>query len=235
MEALLGRVRKMPGNWNLYEIAWLSAFAAIAVVSCVADGDTPFGFTIFTSGVLCVLLAAKGNIATYAFGAYNTLGYAWIAYSAGLFGEMALNLFFYVPMNVVGFFMWRRRMRSPGQVSMRRLGAPQVAVLGCAVAAGIVAVGWGLAQIPGQATPCLDATTNVLSVAATLLMNARFREQWLCYIVLDGFTVAMWALRLLAGTPEALLMLVMWTAYLVNAFYGMYVWSCGSRSPAKGA
>ena len=228
MAPLSERIRRLPGGWNLYEALWLASFVAIAVVSTVTSGDTPLGFTVFLSGVLCVLLAAKGNIATFLFGAYNVLGYAWIAYQAGLYGEMGLNLLFFAPMNVVGFCMWRRRMRTPEQVSMRRLEAWQVAVLGVAVAAGIAGLGRCLSQIPGQASPYLDAATNVLSIAATLLMNARFREQWLCYIVLDGFTVVMWLLRLLAGTPDALLMLVMWTAYLVNAFYGMYVWTRGS-------
>jgi len=223
-------MRKILGTWNLYELAWLATFAVIAVVSTVASGDTPFGLSVFASGVLCVLLAAKGNIATFAFGAYNTLGYAWIAWQAGLFGEMALNLLFYTPMNVIGFAMWRKRMQDTGAVAMRRLTGAQVALLAGVLAAGVAGLGYGLAQIPGQASPYLDATTNVLSVAAALLMNARYREQWLCFIVLDGFTVAMWLLRLAAGVPDALLMVVMWSAYLVNAFYGMYVWTRGSAA-----
>lgn len=221
-------LRKILGTWNAYEVVWLMSFLGIAVVSTVSTGDTLFGLSVFLSGVLCVLMAAKGNIATFLFGAYNTLGYAWIAYQAGLFGEMALNLLFFAPMNVIGFLMWRRRMQTPSSVAMRRLTSRQMALVGALAVAGVAGLGYALALIPGQATPYLDATTNVLSVAATLLMNARFREQWLCYIVLDGFTVLMWALRLAAGVDGALLMVVMWAAYLVNAFYGMYVWTRGS-------
>ena len=224
-------LRKILGTWNLYELVWLGAFAIIALASTLLSGDTPFGLSVFASGVLCVLLAAKGNIATFAFGAYNVLGYAWIAWQAGLYGEMALNLLFYTPMNVIGFLMWRKRLEGGGgTVAMRRLTAPQVALLAAGTALGVAALGYGLAQIPGQASPYLDATTNVLSMAAAVLMNARYREQWLCFIVLDGFTVAMWLLRLAAGMPNALLMVVMWAAYLVNAFYGMHIWTRGSAA-----
>ena len=232
MEKLLGK--KIIGTWNAYEVLWLAVFCIMAVYITLSTGDTFFGFTVFLSGVLCVLMAAKGNPITFVFGAYNVLGYAWLAFQAGLYGEMALNLLFFTPMNVVGFVLWRKKMEDPGTVSMRRLTAKQTALVGVAAAAGIAALGFGLSQILGQASPYLDATTNVLSVTATLLMNARFREQWLCYIVLDGFTVLMWVLRLMAGTPDSLIMVLMWAAYLVNAFYGMYKWSKGSKAE-KGA
>lgn len=232
LKRLLGK--RIDGSWNMYEALWLAAFSIIAVVSTVSSGDTFFGFTVFFSGVLCVLLAAKGNVMTYVFGVYNVAGYAWIAYQNGLFGELALNLAFFMPMNIIGFIVWRKKLETPQRVSMRRLRPAQLALVGVAAVAGTAALGYGLSQIAGQNSPYLDAVTNVLSVIATLLMVARFREQWACYIILDGFTVAMWALRLVAGSPDGLIMVVMWSAYLVNAFYGYYVWSKNSKAAATG-
>lgn len=62
------------------------------------------------TGILCVIFAAKGNILTYGFGIINSLGYAYTAYHNGLYGEVGLNILFYIPMNIVGFFMWKRFM-----------------------------------------------------------------------------------------------------------------------------
>lgn len=219
---------RIAGSWNVYEALWLAAFSVIAIVSTVSSGDTFFGFTVFLSGVLCVLLAAKGNVMTYLFGVYNVAGYAWIAYQNGLFGELALNLAFFMPMNIVGFAMWRKKLEAPRRVSMRRLRPLQLAIVGVVAVLATVALGFGLSHIAGQNSPYLDAVTNVLSIAATLLMVARFREQWLCYIILDGFTVLMWTLRLMAGSPDGLIMVVMWAAYLINAFYGYCIWTKNS-------
>lgn len=216
-------------GWSLYERLWLCLFTLIALIVNLLSGESPFGLLVFLSGVLCVILAAKGSLLNYPVGMLNTLGYAWLSYQNGLYGEMGLNLFFFVPMNLAGLFLWRRHMQG-GAVRMRRMHLPAVllAALGCA--GGILAMGFGLSCIPGQNSPYIDAATNVLSVAATILMVRRYREQWFAYLALNAFTVFMWALRTAAGSPEGPLMLVMWSAYLINAVYGLRVWSRGAAA-----
>ncbi len=214
-------------NWKWYEIAWLALFSGIAVAVSALSKESIFNFSVFLTGVLCVVLAAKGNIWTYIFGMYNTFGYAYLAYTNGLFGEMGLNLFFFVPMNIVGYFMWKKHIS--GQcVEMRKLKiTPALAIFaGCAV--GIAGFGYLLSLIAGQNTPYIDATTNVLSIVATLLMILRYREQWVLYMALNVFTMLMWTIRLRGGSPKGTIMVVMWSAYLVNSVYGYYTWSVGA-------
>lgn len=215
-------------GWNLFEIAWLASFSSIAVGFTVISKDSLLGFTIFITGVLCVVLAAKGNLMSYVFGMYNTVGYAYLAYVNGLFGEVMLNLLFFVPMNVVGFYMWKNN-RKDGKLSMRQMEPKGLLLVGAVCAIGCLLLGIGLSFIPGQNSPYIDAITTVLSIVATLLMVRRFKEQWLVYIVLNMFTVLLWVIRMLEGSGEALLMIVMWSAYLVNAVYGYYNWSKGIK------
>lgn len=211
-----------------FAMAWLAAFTLAAVWITIAGGDGPFGFTVFLSGVLCVFLAASGSILTYPIGVYNTIGYAWMSWQNGLFGEVGLNLLFFLPMNVVGFFMWRGHIDG-GVVAMRRLRREWTTAILAASAACIAVLGYGLSLLNGQNTPYIDAATNVLSVTATLLMLYRYREQWTVYILLNVLTVAMWAMRTAMGSPEGPLMIAMWSAFLVNAFYGHHVWSRGAE------
>lgn len=219
----------MMGAWRPFEVAWLTAFVAVAVVITLVTGDNLFGFAIFLSGVLCVVLAAKGSILNYPIGLVNTIGYGYLAMRNGLFGEQWLNWGFYAPMAVIGFLLWRKHTNRT-IVEMRRLGGPMLALLALVCAALIAAGGFGLSQIDGQNTPYIDATTNVLTVAATLLAATRFREQWGFYLVLNAFTVIMWVIRWAAGSPDGPLMVLMWSAYFVNAAYGYYVWTKGSRA-----
>jgi len=215
-------------GWSAYELVWLGVFCGIAVGLTVIMKDSLFGFTVFLTGVLCVVLAAKGNLMSYVFGMYNTFGYAYLAYTNGIYGEMLLNLLFFVPMNVVGFFLWRKH-QDGGKLEMRRMNLRGILWTGAACVLGSVMIGFFLSLILTQNSPYIDAITNVLSVVATFLMVWRYKEQWLVYIVLNAFTVLLWVLRTLDGSPDGLLMIVMWSAYLINAAYGYYTWNKGAK------
>jgi nicotinamide mononucleotide transporter len=219
-------------GWNLYELIWLGLFSSVAIVLTLLMKDTLFGFTVFITGVLCVVLAAKGNLLTYLFGMYNTLGYAYLSYTNGLFGEVMLNLLFFIPMNVVGFMMWKRH-QTGGKLVMRQMTLAGLSMVAIACILGSAALGFGLSFIPEQNSPYLDAITTVLSIIATFLMVRRFKEQWLVYIVLNIFTVALWLIRTLDGSPDGLLMIVMWSAYLINAIYGYYNWNKGVKEAVR--
>ena len=215
-------------GWNAFEITWLLSFSALAIALSILWKNSFLDFSVFLSGVLCVVLAAKGNIWTYSFGMYNTFGYAYLAYTNGLYGEMGLNLFFFVPMNVVGYVLWKPKLEG-GYVQMRALKPSQILLTAVASLLGILGLGYSLSLIPSQNNPYIDAITDVLSVFATFLMVYRFREQWLLYILLNVFTVLLWSIRTAQGSPEGPLMIVMWTAFLINAGYGYYNWNRGAK------
>lgn len=213
-------------NWKLYEIIWLLIFSLVAISLTIMWKDTLFGFSVFITGVLCVVLAAKGNIWTYYFGMYNTFGYAYLANNNGLFGEMGLNLLSFAPMNIIGFIIWRKSMCG-NVVETRGLknNSKILTIIICVL--GSIGLGFLLSLVHGQNTPYVDAITNVLSIVATFLMVYRFKEQWLLYIVLNIFTIFMWTIRTINGSPDGTMMIVMWSAYLVNAIYGYYNWNKG--------
>ncbi|SEU10104.1 nicotinamide riboside transporter PnuC [Paenibacillus sp. NFR01] len=224
-------MKKVAGSWNRFELVWLFLFTAIAIIFTVVSKDSLLGFTVFITGVLCVVLTAKGKLISYVFGMYNTFGYAYIAYVNGLNGELMLNLLFFVPMNVIGFYMWRRNMEG-GKLAMRQMKVRDMLLVGAVCVAGSVLLGFGLSFIKGQNSPYIDAITTVLSIVATLLMVTRFKEQWLLYIVLNMFTVLLWVIRTAEGSGEGPMMIVMWSAYLMNAVYGYYNWNKGAKEAA---
>ena len=224
-------MRKALTGWSLYELAWLGLFSGVAIWLTIITKDSLFGFTVFFTGVWCVVLAAKGNLLTYVFGMYNTLGYAYLAYSNGLFGEVMLNLLFFVPMNVIGYFMWKQH-RKGEKLVMRQLQNKDLYRVALVCVLGSILLGFGLSFIPAQNSPYIDAITTVLSIVATFLMVKRFKEQWLLYIVLNIFTVLLWVIRTIDGSPDGVLMIVMWSAYLINAGYGYYTWNKGAKEAA---
>lgn len=204
-------------SWKPYEIGWLCLFSSIALCQVLIQNAGWFTFSVFLSGIFCVVLAAKGHIANYVAGLYNCFGYAWIAHQNNLYGEMGLNLFFFAPMSLVGLLLWRNKLTRT-RVLMRALPVFSRIVLLFLILIATALLGYLLAAISGQVTPYLDASTNTLSITATILMALRYREQWTLYIALNVLTIAMWWFRYIDGSPESETMLVLWSAYLVNSF-----------------
>jgi nicotinamide mononucleotide transporter len=71
--------------------------------------------------------------------------------------------------------------------------------------------------------PFIDSLTTIFSIIATILLTKRITDQWFYWIMVDIFSIVMWVyIFLTVGTDIS--MLVMWSAYLVNAIYGYYHW-----------
>ncbi|CAD5299382.1 MULTISPECIES: nicotinamide riboside transporter PnuC [unclassified Imperialibacter] len=214
----------MNSKWSPFEILFLSVFLiAAAYINFQADNGV-FNFSVAASGILCVVLTAKGKVSAYFFGLYNTVSYAYLAHINGLYGELGLNLIFFTPMNFIGFFLWQKNLEN-GLVKMRKLTAMSGLLLTLSTIICTVILGYLLSLIESQNTPFIDASTNILSIAATILMTLRYKEQWLLYIVLNILTIIMWYQRHRSGSQEGEIMILMWVGYLINSFYGYINWS----------
>ena len=215
-------------GWNLFEITWLILFTSTMLILSYFWKSSLLGVTVYLTGVICVVLAAKGNIWNYVFGIYNSIGYAWLSYQNGLFGEVMLNILFFVPTAVIGWLMWRNRIDG-NTVRMRKMkGRNTIGMILLCLSATLVYGLW-LSTIKGQNTPYLDALNVVASIIATLAMMLRYKEQWILYIGINIAEIIMWVIRLMNGSADATTMVVMWSAYLVNSIYGLYTWQKGTK------
>lgn len=184
------------------------------------------------TGVLCVVLVAKGSIWNYLFGLVNVSLYAYISYKASLYGDAGLNALYYLPMQFVGWWQWRKRGAAVSQseaggkgvqVRARRFNWKQRIVLafGCTVA--VVAIGYVLRHI-GDPQPFKDSATTVLSIVAQALMALAFMEQWVLWIITNVISVVMWSICVARGEMHAGVMVIMWVFYLLNSLNGFRVW-----------
>lgn len=182
-------------------------------------------------GICSVVLCAKGKRSGFLFGLVNSAGYALISYHTRYYGEVMLNVFFYVPANIVSYALWTRHkdeLRGGAEVKARTLSTVQLAIAIAGVALVTFAYHFLLESLGGQMT-MLDGATTILSIFATVLMALRYSEQWLFWIVVDATTVALWCC---AADP---VMIALWSAYLVNAVYGYLMWlnKSGRNVPLK--
>lgn len=192
------------------------------IYNILADEVDILGSVAGIAGVLCVVLVAKGSILNYLFGLVNVSLYAYISFEATAYGDAALNALYYLPMQFIGYFAWKRRVDDT-QVKARRLTLLQrlFVAVGCAVA--VIAVAFILKSF-GAGQPFKDSATTVLSVVAQILMAMAFMEQWVLWIMTNIISVIMWVIFALEGEPHAEMMVIMWVFYLMNSINGLRVW-----------
>lgn len=216
-------------GWNLFEIIWLLGFSFLCILNSIFSHESLFALTVSISGIICVVLTAKGSLWSYVFGMYNTVTYAYTCYQNGLFGEVMLNVFFFIPMNIIGWIMWKKYLQG-NTVTMRKLSVKGIGIVLILSVVATTAYGFYLSTLKGQNSPYLDALIVVLYIIATYLQVQRYREQWALYIVINTCSIILWLLRLFSGTAtDSATMVLMWTAYLVNSIYGFILWSKGAK------
>ena len=196
--------------------------AANLVYSILSQTVDVLGTVTAVSGVLCVVLVAKGSILNYFFGLINVSLYAYVSFKATAYGDAALNALYYLPMQFIGYFAWKRRVQDT-QVKARRLTMKQRMLVAMGCAAAVVAVGFVL-QACGAGQPFKDSATTVLSIVAQILMAMAFMEQWVLWIMTNVISVVMWVIFAIQGEPHAGMMVIMWVFYLLNSVNGLRVW-----------
>ena len=216
---------------SLYDWFLIAGVIVSNILYSVLSGNVDVvGSLAGIAGVLCVVLVAKGSIWNYLFGLVNVTMYAYISYKASVYGDAALNALYYLPMQFIGWWQWRKRgaavSESEGkdiQVKARRFTWRQRILLAAGCTAAVVAGGF-LLQYLDDPQPFKDSTTTVLSIVAQALMALAFMEQWVLWIITNIVSVVMWVVFLSKGEPHAAVMVIMWSFYLLNSVNGLRVW-----------
>ena len=208
-------------GWKPLEVAWLLATTAVILGLSIYWKDTAPGIIAALSGVWCVVLTGKGKVSNFLFGIVNVVFYAYISYQAKFYGEVMLNMLYYLPCSVIGLFVWGKNVdEKSGEVAKKSLSVKGSLIVYPLAAVGVVAYGFVLKALGGT-LPFVDSMSTVLSVTAQILCLKRLAEQWVMWIVIDAVTVVMWAYHYAQG-GESMATLLMWAVYLLNAIF-MYV------------
>jgi len=211
-------------DWNTWDYCWTLIASVLGTWIGLQWGSWLSVISMLT-GLWCVILVAKGRIFNYYLGLIQVVTYAYIAYGYQLYGEVQLNLLYFLPMQFVGLYIWSKNkdQKVKDKVIVKFLSANQrlVAALVSCVAVWLYA---GYLRGLGDPIPYLDSTSTVLSIIAMVLMAWRYMEQWVLWIAVDIVSVWMWVLVVMNEGANDIALLVMWIAFLINAVYGFIMW-----------
>ena len=88
---------KQNNIWKTWEICWIIFATLIILATSLYWKDNLVGIIAALTGIWCVILTGKGKISSFYFGTINTILYAVVAWKARYWGEVMLNLIYYLP------------------------------------------------------------------------------------------------------------------------------------------
>ena len=210
-------------DWTMFEKSWLLISSVTMVVLSLMWGDSMIALLSGLAGIISVVLCAKGKIENYAFGLFQAVTYAYICFQSHIYGEVMYNILM-VPMIIIGIISWKKNMADGnGEVKARNLTAKGWVILIVGSIAAVAGYSFILKLLDGEFA-LIDATSTILSVIATILMLARYSEQWVLWVIVNMVSVVLWVMALMNGGEGSVTLLVMWTAYLFNSTYGYINW-----------
>ena len=97
-------------GYSIFEKLFMIGMILLQVIVFCIVPDSLIGIVSGISGVISVVLCAKGKISFYYIGFIQTISYLYLAWQAKFYGEVIENIFYLVTM-IMGIFMWKKHIR----------------------------------------------------------------------------------------------------------------------------
>lgn len=233
-------------KFNKYFGAFIMIGMSIAVctVTAIKLGSAEAGkalllLSAFGSlmGVVGTVTSATGHIITFLFGFFDVSVYGvvclinWYNGGAGL-GNGLLHLVYFVPMQFVGLYQWKRRESSKGQVQARRFSGRQWLL--CIAVFAVLSVGiyFLLSRFDRSAATSflklaviLDTLPVVCNIIGQFLMSTAYMEQWIFWIAVNIASIVLWTNSYIkSGDSFTLIYIIKYIFYLLNCCNGLRIW-----------
>ncbi len=222
-------VNKELNGWKKQEIIFLSLVLLFILISSHLVKDTPIAVMSAICGIMYTIIAGKGKISCYFFGLAGSWCYVWLSLSNALWGNMLLYLCYYIPMQVLGIFRWKKHLHNDtNEIIKIKLNTKQRIILLLIGIVGSVLTS-GILYFCHDKSPVADGITTFLSILGMYLTVRRAIEQWVVWFIVNGISVLMW-LNLFWHGAKTLSTVVMWGVYFVLAIYFYFDWRKSFKS-----
>ena len=207
------------------------------------------GLIATVSGVITSIYQAKASLTVYFWWILNTLAMTLVSFIGGLYGEGLKNLFILIPLEIYGFYMWKKsaEQSEDGIVEARQFTPMQWVKTIIIMLVAWVLYGMFLKNIPSimmnifnvhiAADPSyiMDSLSSVITTYALYLTSRRYVEQWYFWILSNiGFIVFVETMVKQGFSINNLSGAMTWLQYGVSSFYGFYLWRRMYKEKHKG-
>ena len=216
-------VKKELSGWKKWETISLFAVLAIIFIYAIIVKDNLIAVISAFCGILYTIIAGKGKISCYFFGLSGSWCYVWLSLTNALWGNMLLYLCYYIPMQILGIFKWKKHLKTDTKeiikISLSKKDRIKLIILGI-LGSIITSLILFFCQ---DKSPIADGITTFLSVLGMYLTVRRAIEQWFIWMIVNGISVVMW-LNLVLHGAKTYSTVIMWGVYFILAVYFYFEW-----------
>lgn len=205
------------------------------------------GLIVSISGLFAAIYTARAEVPAYIWGVINTVFYIIISIENHMYAEIILYIVYMLPMNIYGFFAWRKSAKEVKHAGDETSATIEVKSLKAsswvAIIIGILVV-WAaygafvyflpeiLNAVSGISIPrdhvwYIDSFTATVTIFAVVISTLRFKETWYFWILGDAVGIVLYVIALTQHSSFSFSTLsgaMMWIQFTVNAVYGLMVW-----------
>lgn len=210
-------------GWKKSEIIGLAVVLFIILTSTFTLKDSLAAVVNAICGILYTIIAGKGKVSCYFFGLAGSGSYIYLAFQNALWGNLLLYLCYYIPMQILGIFRWKKHLnKNTHEIIKTHLTKSElikltaISIIGCITSIVFL-------KHFGDSSPVIDGITTALSIAGMYLTVRRCIEQWIVWMIVNGLSVIMWLKLVIDGT-KAYATVIMWSVYFILAIYFYIMW-----------
>ena len=216
-------IKKELSGWNLFEVAGLMTVLFVIMYNALIIHDSIISVISAICGILYTLIAGKGKISCYVFGLAGSSFYAYLAFSNALWGNLLLYAGYYIPMQIIGVFQWKKNLKkSTQEIYKTALNTKERFIVSIVTFILWVVCCFILSAI-NDSHPVTDSLTTILSIAGMYMTVRRCIEQWVVWTIVNSVSILMWFSVVQSG-QKTYSTLVMWSVYLVLGIYFYIQW-----------
>ena len=168
--------------------------------------------------IIYLLLAIKQNISCWFAAFFSSLLYFFVMYSAGLYMEAWLQIFYCV-MAAYGWSQWRISVTDDSKFLVRTWTRTQhIKVISLIFFLAFIS-GLALERFTNAALPFIDSLTTWGAIVATYMVAKKLLENWIYWFVIDSISVFLFYSRGLFLTSMLFLF------YLIIIYFGYKSWT----------
>lgn len=216
-------IRKELTGWKKPEIIGLVFVLSLIIINALVVKDSIISVISAICGILYTIIAGKGKISCYLFGLAGSGFYCRLSFQSALWGNLILYACYYIPMQIIGFFKWKKHLQSATneiiktQLSKRdRITFSLITICAC------LAVILTLKQL-NDTNPIFDGITSIVSIAGMYLTVRRCIEQWIAWMIVNFLSALMWINIIFQG-EKAYATVIMWITYFILSVYFYTQW-----------
>ncbi|MBE6493325.1 MAG: nicotinamide mononucleotide transporter [Methanosphaera stadtmanae] len=210
-------------GWKTWEKVWLIIAVFSVFILSLYSNNNMISIIAAITGIISVICSGKGKLSGFGFGVINAIVYAYIAYNTRYYGEMLLNLFYYLPLQFYGFYIWSQHINPQTKEVIKTSMNKQNRLIVLIIAIVTTIIYGVILSNFGDSYPFLDSFCSVLSVITMILAIKRFMEQWILWIGVNSSRILLWILASLNNINN-IAILLMSIVYLINSIIMFIKW-----------